>query len=305
MVLCPSGCSCLLPADAAKAGYADYCSGKQQVCAADAKGNEKFCYSRTTTAVPQLIVTGFHVVTTTTAATPAPVACAAGCSCFTLEDGKKNGLPLCGGKKTLCGYTANNQPEYCHGTPMTVPPAAAGAVITAVPVTTTLPVVQGAVRRVITTETPAYQRVAAARRCTISGRINGFVHNRSSLRVRFTPEGGEPVDVYTFPETGPIDAVTPVLTYMTIVPCSGAVYDIEPVEVPDPDVCPWTGTFTPARITGVRTNGSSIEGQDFTFVRPADTQFPQAEISFTPPEPGTDEGVGVTFRAGTIRASQQ
>jgi len=163
-VLCPSGCSCLLPAEAQKAGYSQYCSGKQQVCTTDSQDNKKYCYAKTTTTtsvVPALIVTGYHVLTTTPTTTPVTAACPAGCSCYTLDEGKKNGLDLCGGIKTLCGYTPNNQPKYCHGTPLTVPSAAAVAEVNRVTVTTTPPLVQGAVLRVTTTCIPANQRVAA------------------------------------------------------------------------------------------------------------------------------------------------
>ena len=122
MVTCPSStCSCLLPAEAQKTGSTEFCSGKQQVCAVDSQDNKKYCYKKpATTVVPQLIVTGYTLSTTTPTAVPAPVSCPSGCSCFTLEDGKKNGLSLCSGTRTLCGYTVNQQPKYCHGTPVTV-----------------------------------------------------------------------------------------------------------------------------------------------------------------------------------------
>jgi len=161
MVLCPSGCSCLLPAEAQKMGLKTYCGGTKQVCASDGQ-NEKYCYVKpaaATTTVPQIIVTGFHTITTTPTTAPVPVTCKAGCSCYTLEDGKKNGLPLCGGTKTFCGNTVNNQPKYCHGTPLTIPPAAAAAVVT---VTTTPPLVQGEVLRVTPIVMPANQQVRAS-----------------------------------------------------------------------------------------------------------------------------------------------
>ena len=62
---------------------------------------------------------------------------------------------------TLCGYLANQQPKYCHGTPLTVPSAAVVAEVNRVTVTTTPPLVQGAVLRVTPTEIPANQQVAA------------------------------------------------------------------------------------------------------------------------------------------------
>ena len=286
----------MLPAEAQKMGSTEYCNGKQQVCAHDSQNNEKYCYKKpVTTVLPQLIITAHQFVTTTPTTRPVPATCPAGCSCNTLEDGKQHGLGLCGGIKTLCGYTANQQPEYCHGTPSTGPALITGITGSGVTVTTTPPLVQAVPRVVITeTETDPSRRVLA-QRCTISGRIYGFVHNRSSLRVRFTPEGGVPSDVYTFPEEGPIDAVTQVLTYFSLVPCTGGVYDIEPVYVPDDDVCPWTVMFTPANITGVRTNGSSIAGQDFTFSR-TDSRMPGVDVSFSPPDPGVGEEASLIVR---------
>jgi subtilase family serine protease len=103
-ITCPSSCSCLLPAEAKKMGYPGYCGGKQMICGYDSFKNEKYCYTKP--------------VTTTTV--PIPVTCPSGCSCYTLEDGKMNGYSLCGGKLTLCGYSANQQPKYCHQLPVTV-----------------------------------------------------------------------------------------------------------------------------------------------------------------------------------------
>ena len=45
-VTCPSSCSCLLPAEAKKGGYAGYCGGKQLVCGTDAQKNEKYCFEK-------------------------------------------------------------------------------------------------------------------------------------------------------------------------------------------------------------------------------------------------------------------
>ena len=104
-VLCPSGCSCMSPAEAAKINTPGLCGGKQQVCAMDSQKNEKYCYTKPVT------------VTTTT---PVPVSCPSSCSCNSLEDGKQLGLGLCGNKMTLCGYGANQQSKYCHQKPVTV-----------------------------------------------------------------------------------------------------------------------------------------------------------------------------------------
>ena len=101
-VLCPSSCSCLLPADAKKMGYPGYCQGKQAVCGYDLQKNEKYCYSKPVTT------------------TPVPVTCPSGCSCYTLEDGKEQGVGLCNNTMTLCGYSKTQQKMYCHKSPVTV-----------------------------------------------------------------------------------------------------------------------------------------------------------------------------------------
>jgi hypothetical protein len=295
-VTCPSSCSCLLPAEAKKLGYPGYCLGKQAVCGIDMLKNEKYCYAKpvtTTTAVPQLIITARQFVTTTPTSLQVPAACPSACSCFTLADGKQQGLGLCGDTKTLCGFGANQQPQYCHATAVALP-SPAGADRAGITVTGTPPVIVQGVPRVPVSDEEA-SRVAAVRRCTIAGRITGFTHNSSSLRVRFTPENGDPSEVYVFAESGPIDAVVPVHTFFHTVPCTSGTYDIEPVFVPDDNVCPWSGTFTPARITGILTTGSSVTGQDFTFAR-ADTRAPEVEISFTPPEPEPGEAASLTIR---------
>lgn len=128
-VTCPSSCSCLLPADAKKAGYTGYCGGKQAICGYDAQQNEKYCYEKTTTTT----TTTKPVVTTTATTAPVPVTCASGCSCYTADDGKANGLPLCGGTQILCGYSPAQQPMYCHAVPATT--TAVTPTVTQTPVT--------------------------------------------------------------------------------------------------------------------------------------------------------------------------
>jgi Zn-dependent protease len=121
-ITCPYSCSCLLPSDAKNLGYSGYCSDKQQVCGYDMQKTEKYCYTKpvTISTVRELIVTVRPFVTTTITPTPVPVTCPSGCSCFTLEEGKKNGYSLCGGKQILCGYDTTRQPQYCHQLPVTV-----------------------------------------------------------------------------------------------------------------------------------------------------------------------------------------
>jgi hypothetical protein len=156
-VLCPSSCSCLLPADAKKMGYPGYCQGKQAVCGYDLQKNEKYCYTKpvTTTTVPVSCPSGCSCYTlkdgkeqgfglcsntmtlcgysqtqqkmychkspvAVTTTTPVPVSCPSGCSCDTLEDGKQKGIGLCNNLMTLCGYSQTQQKKYCHKSPVTV-----------------------------------------------------------------------------------------------------------------------------------------------------------------------------------------
>jgi hypothetical protein len=159
-VLCPSSCSCLLPAEAQKMGYKTFCGGYKQVCAVDSQKNEKYCYEKpvivtTTTQVPvscpsgcscytledgkqrsltlcnnQMTLCGYSKtqqkmychksLVTVTTTTPVPVSCPSGCSCYTLEDGKQRSLALCNNQMTLCGYSKTQQKMYCHKSPVTV-----------------------------------------------------------------------------------------------------------------------------------------------------------------------------------------
>jgi hypothetical protein len=286
IVLCPSGCSCLLPAEAAKINTPGLCGGKQMVCGGDAK-NEKYCYERpvtTTTVVPLIIVTGYQLFTTTPTTGPVLSSCPAGCSCYTLEDGKKNALPLCGGTQILCGYTPNKQPKYCHGTPVTVT------------TTATVPVEQPAYRvpvsmtaAVPVTPVVPVSQVAVVNRCFISGNIFNFFHNTSTLKVQFTPEGGSPQDV----SVSPVFAGDLVdhYSFSRITACNG-ITEVRPVYRADPDVCPWTGTFTPSRGTTVTMTGESQSGWDFTYVS-ENSNVPEVEIVFTPSSPAAGEGVRV------------
>jgi hypothetical protein len=119
-VTCPASCSCLLPAEAAKIKTPGLCGGMQTVCGNEGKIN-KYCYARpasvtTTTALPQLIATGFHPVTTTTTV-PAFVKCSPDCSCEYEPFGEKTDRALCGGVQYLCGMDHNGVPKYCYVRP--------------------------------------------------------------------------------------------------------------------------------------------------------------------------------------------
>ena len=122
-VTCPSSCACLLPAEAAKINTPGLCGGKQILCGTEGK-NEKYCYEKpgtTTTKEPQIILTGYHIITPATT-TIAPQKCAEGCICLSSADGKGKGLLYCGGKQTICRYTGST-PLYCFTLPETAVPA--------------------------------------------------------------------------------------------------------------------------------------------------------------------------------------
>ena len=118
-VICPSSCSCLYPAEAAKMNTPGLCNSKQMVCARDAK-NEKYCYEKpvTTTTVPQLILSVKTFATTTPTTVP-PQKCASGCTCLSTPAGKGKGLAYCNNRQTLCGHSTDNTPLYCFALPAT------------------------------------------------------------------------------------------------------------------------------------------------------------------------------------------
>lgn len=107
---CSEGCLCLNAADAKAKGYAAYCSGKQTLCGYDSQQNPLYCYAQ-------------PVPTTTPVTYPK---CPSGCYCINAADAKGKGYTAyCDGKQTLCGYDANQNPQYCYVQPVgtTVTPA--------------------------------------------------------------------------------------------------------------------------------------------------------------------------------------
>jgi hypothetical protein len=137
-VTCPSSCSCLLPAEAKKGGYPGYCKGEQKVCDHDSQKNEKFCYEKPVTIAPQLIVTGYHLVTTTPT-TAAPQKCASGCTCLSSADGKGKGLLYCGGKQVACGDAST--PKYCFALPAPTTTPTISLIVSGFHVVTTTPTI--------------------------------------------------------------------------------------------------------------------------------------------------------------------
>ena len=72
-----------------------------------------------TTALPQLIATGFHPVPTTV---PVFVKCSPGCDCEYEPWGEKYNLTLCGGRQSLCGMDPHGVRMYCYVQPPPLPP---------------------------------------------------------------------------------------------------------------------------------------------------------------------------------------
>ena len=93
---CPPTCSCLLSAKAEELGYSVFCGGKQSICGYDAPKNLKYCYAL-------------------------PVKCSSSCSCYTLEEGKEKGYPLCRDTTNPCRYE-KGRALYCHQVPVTEKP---------------------------------------------------------------------------------------------------------------------------------------------------------------------------------------
>ncbi len=90
---CPTGCTCLLKEEGYKLGY-ELC--QEQPCGYDEKlGMAKLCFRR-----------------------PTLQSCPSGCLCVTEAEAKSLGYTsLCQGQKTLCGYDARQNPQYCFTKP--------------------------------------------------------------------------------------------------------------------------------------------------------------------------------------------
>jgi hypothetical protein len=141
-VTCPPTCSCLSSAEAAKINAPGLCGGRQIVCGSDEK-NGKYCYEKpaSAAATPQIIVTGYHVITTTPTTVPAaatglhagtpqttavPVAdttriavqaaCGAGCTCLGAEMAVSAGYKRCSTGPAACGSDPAGQLMYCYST---------------------------------------------------------------------------------------------------------------------------------------------------------------------------------------------
>jgi len=74
---CPSGCSCLSPADA-KAKGLNLCNGQQSICGYDRMQNPLYCYGSGLT-----LITPAKIPMTLVTVTPSAVTCPAGCECLT------------------------------------------------------------------------------------------------------------------------------------------------------------------------------------------------------------------------------
>ncbi len=91
--LCPTGCVCMLKEEGYKMGY-ELC--QEQPCGYDEKlGMAKLCFRR-----------------------PTLQSCPSGCACLTEAEAKRLGYTsLCQNQKTLCGYDAQQNPQYCFTKP--------------------------------------------------------------------------------------------------------------------------------------------------------------------------------------------
>lgn len=251
IVTCPDSCSCLLHAEAKKAGYTGYCGGRQAVCGYDAQKNEKYCYAKPittpTTAALQLVVTGIKPVVTTTVTTkpvPAPVTttpavtggitrgvpatCPATCVCAPEEKAQGAAVPLslCGKTKTYCGDTAAGVPQYCYTLPETVT------------ATTTTPATRIATEPCGSGCTCLSSDKAGAtglKRCT----------GGSALPCDYDP-AGRPMYCYVLPPTATktaVKTVTPPVSGATLVPMRLDVTPGVTAAAPGPGMFSSIGTF--------------------------------------------------------------
>ena len=114
---CPSGCSCLQPADAKEKGY-DPCGGQLSSCGNDVLQRTLYCYKTPPLSfVPRTLQT-LVIATTTTQ----PGTCAAGCSCMLEADAKEKFGTYSRCSETPCYtvYTGSTSLKaYCfrQGTP--------------------------------------------------------------------------------------------------------------------------------------------------------------------------------------------
>ena len=98
---CPSGCLCTREEEAKAKGLV-VCDGKKTLCGYDKDQTPLYCFGKPTTPAP-----GYAT-------------CSAGCSCLSTADAKVNGsTAYCGGKQSLCGTDAYQNPMYCFGKPAT------------------------------------------------------------------------------------------------------------------------------------------------------------------------------------------
>jgi hypothetical protein len=279
-VTCPSSCSCLLPAEAAKINTPGLCGGKQTVCASDGK-TTKYCYLKpvtTTTVVPQFIVTG-HVFTPTTV--PAFVKCSPDCSCEYEPEGEIRHLTLCGGTQYLCGMDPKGVPKYCYvrppPTPLNIVPALTGvtlnnSVMPAVPPTTLpKPPVSHTVTPTATTPAPAgtgscapgcsclssdKADAAGFKRCSESQKPCGYDPRNIAKYCYIVDQGlpadGAPVDI---PSLHPSDGSLPALPASDGSPPAIERKTTTPVPSDNapPDLFASIGTFFSALFGGSKT----------------------------------------------------
>lgn len=124
-VRCPSGCACLLSADAATRGLS-FCGGKQMTCTASseslAKGTgapaeTRSCYTIPVAAGTSPDLSRAAVVNRTPVIPiPLPKECPEGCSCLDAKTIRERGYADCSAEKTVCGFSKTEDVMYCAKT---------------------------------------------------------------------------------------------------------------------------------------------------------------------------------------------
>jgi len=239
---CPSSCSCLLPAEAKKAGSPGYCKGEQKVCGAEGLQN-KYCYEKpATAAVPQLIITARQFITTTQTNAPVPATCPSTCTCIPEEKAQGAETPpaLCGKTKTYCGSTASGEKEYCYQIPTT--PTTSAITTTSATVTTTPITLPGPV-----------EPCAAGCRCLAPDKadLSGYKRcDSSAIACSYDPLG-RAMYCYAVPSATmvspvPADGTLPDITSRPLSDNGPADVSLRPSDGPVPDVQRKTTTPVPS-----------------------------------------------------------
>ncbi|MDH7592743.1 MAG: hypothetical protein QHG99_00090 [Methanomicrobiales archaeon] len=303
---CPSGCACLREADGEAKGFSR-CAEERIPCGFDATQQPMYCFD-TTVRVE---------------ASYAP--CPADCACMDAAEAEGKGYSCCDGCRQPCGGTTDGAARYCFRKVERCPEgcecldpfsaARAGYAELCGGDKSVCAIVDGAERycygkppskaTAISAERTVVAPGAGVAACTLSGRITGFTHDPSSIRVsvqemEYIPASCLATPPFTCfpgayrPKSGAAPVIleaTPAyagdlpsfLAYRVSVDCFGT-YQVRPVYHAGGDACEWEGSWEYAKSTPFVMNGSSEDAYDIRYVQP-DNRVPDIGIAFGPPVP--------------------